>query len=535
MVCPGCRKLNEDSAEHCFFCGRALDAITQGVLLGGRYEVLRPVGKGGMGRVYKARDRTLDEDVAVKVLRAELVTDPEMAHRFRSEIKIARKVSHPNVCRIHDYGEDQGLLFISMEFIDGLGLKEQLATHPVTVEGALEIVLQIARGLAAVHRHGIVHRDFKVTNIMVDARGVVKLMDFGIAKDMAADTTGVTRTGQIFGTPEYMSPEQAGGRKVDFRSDIYSLGCVVFEVFTGEAPFKGHTPLATLYKHAREEPRLDHPALPPALRPVIARALAKDPAERYASVGAFIDALVQARTEIDPAEASRLLAHPARAPGPPTSTLGESAELSLPALSVPQGPGAVPSLAPPTRRRGGSRERVWPVAVGALAISAAFLALRERSDGVPPAVSPGPAAGTEAPASTQQAAPATLATLEPSAASAKPHREPAPKTTAPRPVPSPPAAGAAPEETLAPSPPAPAPSVEVGRLRLLVSPAAEVTIDGASIGSVSVREVPLAPGRHVVRIQHADYQPLQRVVSIAAGIETPLVIDLREKGIRVAR
>src|SRR5262245_61423021 len=358
MVCPGCRKLNEDSAEHCFFCGRALDALTQGVLLAGRYEVLRPIGKGGMGRVYKARDRSLEEDVAIKVLRGELVRDPEMAHRFRSEIRLARKVSHPNVCRIHDYGEDQALLFISMEFIDGAGLKEHLAV-PLTVDGAIEIVLQIARGLAAVHRHGIVHRDFKVSNIMVDGRGVVKLMDFGIAKDVASDRWSVTRTGQVFGTPEYMSPEQAGGRKVDFRSDIYSLGCVVFEVFTGVAPFKGTTPLATLYKHAREAPRLDHPALPAALRPVLARTLAKDPAERFQSVGAFIDALVQARGEIDPADAASPLPRPARAQEPATSTLEDEA----------LEPAAPPSL-PPDRSapvadtwRSSVGERVGPVAL----------------------------------------------------------------------------------------------------------------------------------------------------------------------------
>jgi len=521
MVCPGCRKLNEDSAEHCFFCGRALDAITQGVLLGGRYEILRPIGKGGMGRVYKARDKSLEEDVAVKVLRAELVTDPEMAHRFRSEIKLARKVSHPNVCRIHDYGEDQGMLFISMEFIDGPGLKEHLAEQPLTVEGAVEIVLQIARGLAAVHRHGIVHRDFKVSNIMLDGRGVVKLMDFGIAKDMAADRSGVTRTGQVFGTPEYMSPEQAGGRKVDFRSDIYSLGCVVFEVFTGEAPFKGSTPLATLYKQSREEPRLEHPALPAELRPVVAKALAKDPDDRYPSVGGFIDALVQARSEMAPAEATRTLARRAPVQGPSTSTLEDEARLpSAPSPVFAETP--LPSPIPVTRRRGG-RDRIWPVALGALAISAAFFALRDTPQ--------------QAPATPPQATAAALPIPEPTR-SAPPTAPPIsaplqPESTSPPTMPSveSPAEASATTLTSKAPPPLSTPSAELGRLRLLVSPASEVTIDGTPIGPVTTREVPLAPGRHVVLIENSAYKPLQRVVSIAAGIETSLVIDLREKGI----
>ncbi len=528
MVCPGCRKLNEDSAEHCFFCGRALDAITQGVMLGGRYEVLRPIGKGGMGRVYKARDKSLDEDVAIKALRGELVKDPEMAHRFRSEIKLARKVSHPNVCRIHDYGEDEGLLFISMEFIDGLGLREHLATQPLTVDRALGVVQQIARGLDAVHRHGIVHRDFKVSNIMVDRHGVVKLMDFGIAKDIAAGSSGVTRTGQVFGTPEYMSPEQAGGRKVDFRSDIYSLGCVVYEVFTGEAPFKGTTPLATLYKHAREEPRLDHPALPLALRPVLARALAKDPAERYATVGGFIDALAQARGEIDPAEAARQLVRPAPAKAPPTSTLGEEGELQRQTDSSPLlAEARPPSPTPKVKSRGG-RDRVWPVALGALAISVAFLTLRGTRNETPPAAGPAATAGAGPLA---RAAPTPAASTTRTATATPSRTEP----TVPPPEPAT-AAGGAPTTLATSSPPAPqAPSPELGRLRLIVSPASEVTIDDASIGAVTTREVSLAPGRHVVRIQHSDYQPLQRVVSIAAGIETSLVIDLREKGIRVAR
>jgi serine/threonine-protein kinase len=548
MICPGCQRANEDNAEHCFYCGRALDALTQGVLLSGRYEVLRPVGKGGMGRVYKARDKALEEDVAIKVLRQELVRDPEMARRFKSEIKLARKVSHPNVCRIHDYGEDQGLLFISMEFIDGPGLKQRLATAP-TVDEAFEIVLQIARGLQAVHAHGIIHRDFKASNIMVDSRGVVKLMDFGIAKDALADTTGFTREGQVIGTPEYMSPEQAGGRKVDFRSDIYSMGCVVFEIFSGEAPFKGSSPLATLYKHAREELRLDHPALPASLKPVLAKALAKDPEQRYSTVAELVEALEQARAAISPEEARTVLARPKRAPAPPTSTIDGSLEL-LP----PSGPPPTPATpTPPTRRRG---DRIWPVALVGLAIvvGVAFFLRDDAQQAVPapplPSLRPRPAASA-APATTAPTAPTPAASLEPTSAprttpslrapTAISTHVPATTLAAPPPTPPTPAPSERPAATPTPAPSpthaaaTPAPAPEKGGLKLIVSPAAEVQLNGSSLGSVSLRELTLAPGRHVVRILHPEYEPLQRVVTVRAGIESQLVIDLREKGIRKSR
>ena len=534
MICPGCQRVNEDQAEHCFYCGRALDALTEGVLLVGRYEVLRPIGRGGMGRVYKARDRVLDDDVAIKVLRHELVQDPEMARRFMSEIKLARKVSHPNVCRIHDYGEDSGLLFISMEYIDGQGLKERLQATP-SVEEAFEVVLQIARGLAAVHGHGIIHRDFKASNIMLTRGGVVKLMDFGIAKDAFADTTGVTREGQVMGTPEYMSPEQAGGLKLDFRSDIYSLGCVVFEIFTGDAPFRGSSALATLYKHVQEEPRLDHPGLPQSLRPVLACALAKEPEERYASVAEFLTALEGARAEIAPEEATQLLPRPARVPGPPTSTI-DGGEPLLPRRPTPAGP--TPRTPIPARPDGTKdrwrdhrRELLLLVLLALTAIVVARLPLRPPdppADG--PAWTPPPRAlPTPTPL---QVADAELTPPEPDGAVPS-SPGPAASATAPRdtapPTPSP----------AATTPPSPPPSTVTppprGSLKLVVSPAAEVTVDGEPYGNVTLREIPLAPGRHVVRVIHPEYEALQRVVTISDGIETPLVIDLREKGIRKTR
>ena len=263
-------------------------------LIAARYRILDPLGRGGMGAVYHAHDEVLDEDVALKILRPEVAGTPEMAARFRSEIKLARKVSHWNVCRIHEYGEDGGLQYISMELITGATLKDRLRAGPLPApDKAFDVAIQIADGLAAIHKVGIVHRDLKSANVMVDAAGTAKVMDFGIAK-AAAD--GGSATGYVLGSPEYMSPEQARGRRADFRSDLYSLGIVVFEAFTGRVPFRGPTPVATLLMHVEAPPPVDDPplALPRSWCPSCA-ALAKDPADRFADAPAMAAALRAAK------------------------------------------------------------------------------------------------------------------------------------------------------------------------------------------------------------------------------------------------
>ena len=271
--------------------------LRPGTLFHGRYEILGPLGRGGMGIVYKARDRRLDEDVAIKVLRPDFGGDPAMASRFRSEIKLARKVRHRNVCAIHDYGEDQGLLYISMEYIEGVDLKQVLKqSGALPPDRAFEMAMQIAEGLQAVHDAGIVHRDLKTPNIMTDGAGVARLMDFGVAKRVGEGAATVT--GQIVGTPEYMSPEQAQGHKVDGRSDIYALGIVIYEIFTGQVPFRGETPISTILKHLNEPPPLDGPqavGIPDSLKSVLRRCLAKDPADRFATARDVRAALEEAR------------------------------------------------------------------------------------------------------------------------------------------------------------------------------------------------------------------------------------------------
>jgi serine/threonine protein kinase len=305
MICPSCKSDNEDTAEACFTCGRALAALTQGSVIATRYEILSPLGKGGMGMVYKAHDRMLDETVAIKVLRAEFANTPDMAKRFRHEIKLARKVSHRNVCRIHEYGEDQGIRYISMEYVEGTDLKQFARDRGgwLGPEEGFDVCVQTADGLQAIHDVGIIHRDLKATNIMRDGRGLVRLMDFGIAKIEGGDRStgaGLTTTGQIMGTPEYMSPEQCLGDKIDHRSDVYALGIVIYELFTGSVPFRGDTPVATLFKHIQDPVPFEGAwasRIPIAAVPVLRKALAKNRADRFASSAAMAEALRKAQQQ----------------------------------------------------------------------------------------------------------------------------------------------------------------------------------------------------------------------------------------------
>jgi serine/threonine-protein kinase len=343
-VCLSCRSENDDAALSCFNCGQPLAlTLRKGSVVAGRYEVQEPLGRGGMGMVYRAHDRLLDETVAIKVLRPDVARDAEMARRFQSEIKLARKVSHRNVCRIHEYGEDQGLRYISMEFLEGVDLRRVLRERGgLGRDEAYAVALQVADGLEAIHDVGVIHRDLKTPNIMRDARGNVRLMDFGIAKEWGKGGT-LTATGLVVGTPEYMSPEQARGEKIDFRSDIYALGIVVFEFFTGSVPFRADTPPATILKQLQEPPPLDGPeaaGLPEAVKPVLRRALAKDPKGRFASIAEMSAALRAARSAPD--EASPI-ATGTFATTLPDGTYGTP--LRVPAASPERAHASVPTIA----------------------------------------------------------------------------------------------------------------------------------------------------------------------------------------------
>jgi serine/threonine protein kinase/Tfp pilus assembly protein PilF len=260
-------------------------ALQPGHVLGGRYEILELLGQGGMGAVYKARDREVDRLVALKVIRPELAGHPDVLRRFKQELILARQVTHKNVIRIFDLGEAEGAKFISMEYIDGRDLKSIHAERgKLQPEEAAEIIEQVCLALDAAHAEGVIHRDLKPQNIMVDKHGRVVVMDFGIAR--SKELSGLTQTGDLVGTPEYMSPEQAKGEEIDSRSDLFSLGIILYELLTGISPYEATTPVVALLKRTQERAvppdKLD-PAIPKFMNDIVVRCLEIDPQRRYAS------------------------------------------------------------------------------------------------------------------------------------------------------------------------------------------------------------------------------------------------------------
>jgi eukaryotic-like serine/threonine-protein kinase len=255
-----------------------------GTLFDGRYQVVRKLGAGGMANVYLAEDQELGRRVAIKILNDRHANDDQFVERFRREAKNAAALSHPNIVSIYDRGEAEGTYYIAMEYLDGRSLKELILSRgPAPLNVTIEYVRQILSALRFAHRHGIVHRDIKPHNVLVDAEGRVKVTDFGIAR---AGTSQMTEAGSIVGTAQYLSPEQARGTAVDQRSDLYSLGIVLYELLTGTLPFNGDTPVEIAMKHLSQIPPPPselRPELPHDLDLVVTRALAKDPEDRYQS------------------------------------------------------------------------------------------------------------------------------------------------------------------------------------------------------------------------------------------------------------
>ncbi|MGE5126921.1 MAG: protein kinase domain-containing protein [Betaproteobacteria bacterium] len=282
-------------------------ALVRGQVFAGRYEILGTLGRGGMGVVYRAQDRQLDEVVALKLLRPEaLAGDPSLLERFKQEIKLARRITHRNVLRTHDFGEASGVPYISMEYLEGVTLKDLVTSRGALPLGVgLSIAKQMCHGLAAAHEMGVVHRDVKPQNMMLlPETGDLKIMDFGIARvsSVGREAAGLTSAGTVMGTPDYMPPEQAQGRPADFRCDLYSLAVVLFETFTGSLPFSGESPVAIVMAHVQQAPpalRSVNPRLPAELDAVVLRGLEKDPARRWQSTAELLGALsaISERTE----------------------------------------------------------------------------------------------------------------------------------------------------------------------------------------------------------------------------------------------
>jgi hypothetical protein len=311
MKCPACDNENPEGTRFCGHCGRELagagetlpagtmpyqtptKGLTRGTTFARRFEIIEEIGQGGMGTVYKAYDSKIREIVALKLLKSEIASDPEIIERFRNEIKLARQVSHRHVCRMYDLGEEFLSIYISMEFVPGEDLKSFIRrSGHLTEAKAVGLAKQIAEGLAEAHRLGVVHRDLKPQNVMIDKDGNAKIMDFGIARSL--HTRGATGTGVIIGTPEYMAPEQAEGRDIDHRVDIYALGAILFEMVTGRVPFEGQTPLSIVLKHRSEppaDPQTINAQISEGLSRIILKCLAKRREDRYASATEVLEDL----------------------------------------------------------------------------------------------------------------------------------------------------------------------------------------------------------------------------------------------------
>jgi eukaryotic-like serine/threonine-protein kinase len=334
MVCPQCNYANSDTSATCAKCASplplsdqtlatggqgwsapvgdvvisqsALGPLDPGTVLGGRYDIVRMLGQGGMGAVYQAYDRELERQVALKLIRSELAANPEILKRFKQELILARQITHKNVIRIFDLGQADGFKFITMDYIEGEDLQSVLRRKKkLDPAEAAAIIAQICRALEAAHAEGVIHRDLKPQNIMLDKAGRAYVMDFGIARSTL--TPGMTQTGALIGTPDYMSPEQAKGQTLDARSDIFSVGIIFFEMLAGQNPFSADTTMGKLWKRTSEPARsladLDK-TIPRPLCEIVRRCLEIDAEKRFASA---TELLLEIETWQGPQAGTRVL------------------------------------------------------------------------------------------------------------------------------------------------------------------------------------------------------------------------------------
>jgi tetratricopeptide (TPR) repeat protein/predicted Ser/Thr protein kinase len=322
MVCPLCSHPNAEELVQCEKCSTplpisdqtlgpgqdggwsvpagnvvvataALKPLSPGTVLGERYEIIRLLGQGGMGAVYQAHDRELDRQVALKVIRGDMAANPEILRRFKQELILARQITHKNVIRIFDLGQAEGIKFITMEYIEGQDLQSLLKQKKkIEPADAAKIIAQVCRALEVAHAEGVIHRDLKPQNIMLDKTGRVYVMDFGIARSTL--TSSMTQTGALIGTPDYMSPEQAKGQTVDARSDLFAIGIIFYEILSGQSPFNADTTMGKLWKRTSEPARplgeLDK-TIPQPLSEIVKKCLEIDPQKRFASATELLHAI----------------------------------------------------------------------------------------------------------------------------------------------------------------------------------------------------------------------------------------------------
>jgi len=302
IKCPKCQAENPDTQKFCGECAAPLhpakdipvtetiaapkQELTRGITFADRYEIIEELGKGGMGKVYRVEDTKLNQEIALKLIKPEIAKDRKTIERFRNELKTARMIAHKNVCRMFDLSELEGAHFITMEYVRGEDLRSFIyRSGHLAVGTAVKIARQVCEGLSEAHKLGVVHRDLKSSNIMIDKEGDVRIMDFGIARSLEAKET--TGAGMMIGTPEYMSPEQVEGKEVDHRSDIYAFGVILYEMVTGDVPFRGETPFVVGIKQKSERPIAPqeiNPRVPPDLNSLILKCIEKDKEKRWQRV-----------------------------------------------------------------------------------------------------------------------------------------------------------------------------------------------------------------------------------------------------------
>ncbi len=333
MKCPKCHSENLEAQRFCGECGESLASIepahppdisitktleipalrlNRGETFAGRYEIIEELGRGGMGSVYRAEDTKVREEVALKLINPDVASDEQTIERFRNELKLARKIRHKNVCQMYDLGEADGTYYITMEYVPGEDLKSFIKrSRRLSIGTAITIGKQICEGLAEAHKEGVVHRDLKPGNIMIDRDGNARIMDFGIARSIKSES--MTVPSMIFGTPEYMSPEQADAQGTDKRSDIYAFGVILYEMMTGQLPFTGDSAFSLVSKHKREtpdEPKDVNPDIPEDLNRLIVSCLDKDKEKRFQTVEQILNELVSIESAVASTRAEKLSDEP---------------------------------------------------------------------------------------------------------------------------------------------------------------------------------------------------------------------------------